>query len=41
MELVKCGLGFKHGLIVDNRGRSGGLVLLWDEDIVVHLLCFH
>ena len=33
MEKIKFSLGFSNGLIVPNRGRSGGLALFWSTDV--------
>ncbi|CAM8999282.1 unnamed protein product [Rhodiola kirilowii] len=37
-ESLKMKLGFKGCLSVDSRGRSGGLALLWVEDVEVVLI---
>ena len=38
MEKVRDQCGFKQGLIVPNRNSSGGLALLWKDDVKVNLL---
>ncbi|CAM8905994.1 unnamed protein product [Rhodiola kirilowii] len=39
-EWIKWRLGFRNGLSVGCRGQSGGLVLLWEENIDVSVLSF-
>lgn len=29
---VKFSLGFSHSFVVNSEGRSGGLMLLWNDD---------
>lgn len=36
----KFGLGYKNALAVDRDGKSGGLVLLWKEDINFEVVCY-
>ena len=40
MEIVKYRLGSSNGLIVPNRGRRGGLALLWSRDINLEIKSF-
>jgi hypothetical protein len=35
MDRLKWSLGFKHGVVVDCVGRSGGLALLWRDGVDV------
>ncbi|KAM2450907.1 hypothetical protein TB2_008327 [Malus domestica] len=35
MEFKKCGLGFQNAVIVASNGRSGGLCLLWNDEVEV------
>ena len=37
MEKVKYKLGFSNGLFVPNRGRSGGLPLLWSKEVSLEI----
>lgn len=39
-SLKKFILDFKHGLAVDCMGKSGGLVLLWKEDVNFAILSY-
>lgn len=38
--MLKDRLGFNGGLHVDSVGKSGGLVLLWDDSVVVDVKSF-
>lgn len=38
MVCDKC--GFKHGLFVPSDGSSGGLAMLWKENVVLHVQTF-
>ena len=40
VEIVKYRLGFSNGLIVPNRGRRGGLALLWSRDTNLEIKSF-
>lgn len=33
MEKIKNRIGFANGLIVSSRGRSGGVALLWTQEV--------
>jgi hypothetical protein len=35
MERLKWSLGFRHGVTVDCKGKSGGLALLWRDGVAV------
>ena len=37
MEKVKYKLGFSNGLFVPNKGRSGGLALLWSKEVSLEI----
>jgi exonuclease III len=37
MELIRYKLGFKNLFAVDSVGKSGGLALLWGEEIMVDI----
>ncbi|GLT59335.1 hypothetical protein SLA2020_321600 [Shorea laevis] len=37
MERVKRRLGFQHCFTVERTGRSGGLAVLWDKQVQLHL----
>ncbi|KAL9659758.1 hypothetical protein QQ045_024567 [Rhodiola kirilowii] len=39
-DLIKWRLGFHNCFSVDGRGRSGGLMMLWYENIEVEILSF-
>ncbi|KAL9686508.1 hypothetical protein QQ045_023968 [Rhodiola kirilowii] len=36
-EFLKCKLGFRYCFAVRSQARSGGIALLWLEDVEVHL----
>lgn len=40
MENVRCKLGYLNMFVVDRVGRSGGLALLWSDDILVTIQNF-
>jgi ribonuclease HI len=40
MEAIRCKLGFPNMLVVDSVGRSGGLALLWGDDIYLDIQNF-
>jgi len=40
MENIKYKLSFSNGLIVPSRGRSGGLALLWSNDMNLEIKGF-
>jgi hypothetical protein len=40
MEVIRCKLGFSCMFVVDCVGRSGGLALLWGDDISVEIQNF-
>lgn len=40
VEGVHLKIDFKHGLVVESIGRSGGLALLWSDDITLDLSYF-
>jgi hypothetical protein len=37
MEQIRCKLGFKNSFVVESIGKSGGLALLWGEEISVDI----
>lgn len=37
MERIRCRLGFKNMLVVDCVGKSGGLALLWGDEVGVEI----
>jgi hypothetical protein len=37
MEIIRSRLGFPNMIAVDSKGRSGGLAMLWGEDIHVEI----
>ncbi|XP_059428616.1 uncharacterized protein LOC132162400 [Corylus avellana] len=37
MERIRCKLGFPNMLVVDCVGKSGGLALLWNDDVGVEI----
>jgi hypothetical protein len=40
MEAIRCKLGFSNLFMVDNVSRSGGLALLWGEEIFLNIQNF-
>ncbi|KAL9682547.1 hypothetical protein QQ045_014348 [Rhodiola kirilowii] len=39
-ELIRCKLGFKGYFAVRSRGKAGGLVIMWSEEVEVELQSF-
>jgi hypothetical protein len=37
MELVRIKTGFKNLFVVESLGRSGGLALLWNDEVTVDI----
>ncbi|CAM8993856.1 unnamed protein product [Rhodiola kirilowii] len=37
---IRCRLGFKGCVAVDSRGKSGGLALMWTDEVELELLSF-
>ncbi|CAB4282685.1 unnamed protein product [Prunus armeniaca] len=40
MEKIRNKLGFRQSVVVDSVGSSGGLCLLWTEEVEVRALSF-
>ena len=38
--MVRDKCGFKHGIFVSNNGSSGGLAMLWKEEVLLHIQSF-
>jgi hypothetical protein len=37
MERIQCKLGFLNMLVVNSMGKSGGLVLFWEDEVGVEI----
>ena len=40
MVMVRDKCGFKHGIFVSSNGSSGGLAMLWKEEVQLHVQSF-
>lgn len=40
LDYIRCTLGFKHGLVVERVGLSGGMVLWRREEVEIQILNF-
>lgn len=40
LQRLKTNLGFTNCFMVDSMGMSGGLALLWHDEMDIHLLSF-